>query len=259
MQTVSHALPGEFNQSASTLFGGSYAGTYIGNKSWATEMKEEGVDLEAVGISEEVARINFSTGVAIMGSDEQYEMIASNTVKVLKRESTGLEVVSVDSPDAVTKACYEEQSKKWRHKLDRLVPLGKLKCKVWHAADCDEWDLPGDEVKYPGGKPCLVDDGRVYVFWIEETILNDCFVGMKLDAGILTLNSGLTILDSVNEVMCSFFSWLPNELWMERKPREVRWLNKGLGTDEEGNAADDGGDGKEMMDTTSQVGEFDDE
>jgi hypothetical protein len=63
-------------------------------------------------------------------------------------------------------------------------------------------------------------------------------VGMKLNARILTLEDGLTILDDVRETMCSFYKWLPNELWMNRHPKEVVIRKKDV--DEE--SVDGGGD-----------------
>jgi hypothetical protein len=83
---------------------------------------------------------------------------------------------------------------------------------------------------------------------VEDIVLQKCFVGMKMDATILHLQSGITILDEVRESMCSFFVWLPNELWMERKPKEVRWLKKGLPGDD---------DEEGVIQTESQ--DFDDE
>lgn len=65
---------------------------------------------------------------------------------------------------------------------------------------------------------------------------------MKMDADILVLSGGLNILDNVKETMCSFYVWLPNELWMERKPKEVRWLKKGMGLDEDDEPNDDNDD-----------------
>ena len=220
------ALPGDFNTSASTLFGGSHAGLFTGDKVWAQEAQKEGVSLNEMGIRDQEARIKFSTGVAALGTDEQQGLLDTTNLKIIKKESTGLEVTAISLPDDITKEVYATQTEVVRNKLGHLEPLGKLTCKVWCAGDCDEWDLPRD--KYPDGKPHKADQGRKFEFWVEENLLNECFVGMKIDAVIITLEGSITILDEVKQTHCSFYTWLPNELWMENKPKEVRWLAKGL-------------------------------
>lgn len=81
---------------------------------------------------------------------------------------------------------------------------------------------------------------------------------MKMDAKVLTLEGGLTILDDIKEAMCSFFTWIPNELWMERKPKKVRWLKKGMGVDEEEEVAING-EKKDTANKGASDDEFDDE
>jgi hypothetical protein len=239
------ALPGDFNKSASAIFGGAQTGMYTSDKSWAADMKKGGITVEEIGIRDEEARIKFTTGVAILGSDEQCDLLEANSLTLLGRVSAGLEVIDVQSSTDLTRKTYEEQSKTIQHKLGKLEPLGKVICKTWYYDDYDEWDLPKE--KFPNCKPMRAGAGREYEFWVEESVLEECFVGLKLDATILNLQGGITILDEVHESMCSFFTWLPNELWMERKPKEVRWLKRGLGDDdaedegaqEEGQAFDD--------------------
>lgn len=219
------ALPGDFNTSASTLFGGSHAGLFTGDQIWAQDVEKEGVPCNDIGVRNEEARIKFSTGVAVLGTDEQQDLLGATDLNIIKKESIGLEITAIIMPDVITKELYATQSEVVQHKLGHLEPLGKLMCKVWYADDCDEWDLPKD--KYPDGKPHKVDQ-RQFEFWVEENVLKECFVGMKIDAGIITLEGGITILDEVKQTHCSFYTWLPNELWMENKPKEVRWLAKGL-------------------------------
>ncbi|KAF2829185.1 hypothetical protein CC86DRAFT_464844 [Ophiobolus disseminans] len=231
------ALPGDFNKSASALFGGAYAGLYAGDKSWAEDMKKGGIQIDQIGIRSEEARIKFGAGVAIMGSDEQGAWLdslhletfehVSASLKTLEHITAGLEVVRIELPSEDTTTLYREQSKISDHKVGgQLEPLGKLFCETWHADDCYEWDLP--ENKYPDGKPRKATAGRTYEFWMEKSTLEECFVGLKMDAKILVLEGGIAILDDVRETMCSFFTWLPNELWMDRKPKKVIWLPKGL-------------------------------
>lgn len=224
--TAGLALPGDFNRSGSAIFGGAEAGLYAGDQIWAKEMEKDGIDTEAMGLRDEEARVKFMTGVAIMGTDEQDAKLDTMDFKVIQRLSTGLEVVDIQLPTETTKAAYVEQSKVTEKKLAALEPLGKLICKTWYADDCDEWDLPKD--KYPDGKPHRAVDGQTFEFWVEERVLEECFLGMKMDAEVIMLGSGIVILDEVHTVMCSFYTWLTNELLVDRKAelKEVRWLAK---------------------------------
>lgn len=251
------ALPGDFNMSASAIFGGAYAGQYTGDQSWAKDLQAEGVALGEIGIREEEARVKFKSGVFIMGSDAQVDRLETVGLQVVSSESTGLEVIAIHLPDENAKMGAVEQTTVWEHRLGRLEPLGKLVCKTWFIDDCDEWDLPKDTAKYPKGRPFRVADVQDYEFWLEESVLHDCFVGMKLDAVVMTLDGGLRILDDVRETMCSFFTWLPNELWMERKPKEVRWLKKGLGQDDEEDHSN--GENKGSKDKEEFGDDFEDE
>ncbi|KAI4913836.1 hypothetical protein J4E90_005556 [Alternaria incomplexa] len=259
VNSVGLALPGDFNKSASVVFGGAQADIYTGDKSWAEDLKKEGLTVSEIGIRKEEARVKFGTGIAVLGSDAQYDMFESGDLQVLSRETAYLEVTAVQLPDDDTKSAYAEQSKLFKHKLGQLEPLGKLLCKTWYTDDCDEWDLPKDNNKYPNGKPRKAGDGREYEFWIEEDIIKDCFVGLKMDANIMHLTGGMTILDDIKETMCSFYTWIPNELWMERKPKEVRWLKKGMGLDDDEDEAEIDGSNKESADKIASGDEFDDE
>lgn len=252
------ALPGDFNKSASAIFGGTHAGLYTGDKLWAENMKKEGVNIGEMGIRDEEARIKFTVGVAIIASDEQYERVEAKSMKVVRKTSVGLEVISIHAPNALVKDTYAKESKVLQNKLGELEPLGKLICKTWYIEDCDEWDLPKDKVRYPDGKPRKLKDNTEYEFWIEERVLEECFVGMKMDAEVLMLDGGLIILDNVKETMCSGFTWLPNELWMEKKPKEVRWMKKGLGLDNEEEIETEGA-GKDDKNKDGFEDEFDDQ
>lgn len=237
-------LPGDFNKSASVIFGGAHAGLYTGDKSWTKDMMVGNVKMEDVGIRDEEAAIKFKTGVFIMGSENDAERAELNSFKILERTSTGLEVTGIQLPTEETKNLYAVQSKAFQHKLNKLEPLGKLICKTWYAGDCDEWDLPKDT--YPEGRPQRAGLDLDYEFWVEESVLQECFVGLKLDVDIFTFEGGIAIMDDIREAMCSFFTWLPNELWMDRKPKEVRWLAKGLPDDNEAeNEGENGGEAVE--------------
>ncbi|KAL5115672.1 hypothetical protein ACEQ8H_006471 [Pleosporales sp. CAS-2024a] len=229
------ALPGDFNKSASTIFGGSYAALYIGETSWSEEMKSQGIKADEIGVREEEARIKFTTGVAIMGSEEQCSKLEAKTIKVSHKMSASLEVVDIQMPTGVTKSLYEAQGKLVQQKLGQLQPLGKLICKTWVDDECDEWDLP--KTKYPTGRPERAGAGQKYEFWVEEDVMQECFIGLKMCVEMIILDGGIAVLDEVHEAMCSFYHVLPNELWMARKPKAWHYLEKGLPDDDEEDVA----------------------
>lgn len=226
------ALPGEFYQAASTIFGGSKSGTYLGNKDWAIEARKDGIDVRDPGMMEEEARVILMSGLAIMGNEEQQDLIDHVTVdggtaKILADETVGLEVTSITYPTPQTRKLYVGQNDLYRPKLE-LEPLGQLYCRVWQNPDYNiEYDLPVD--KYPDGRPTKGNEGKMYEFWVEDTTIRECFIGMKIDARILTLEGNLTVLDDIKEVMPSFYTWLPNELEMSRQgPKGVVIRDRGV-------------------------------
>lgn len=261
VNAVGIALPGDFNTSASVIFGGAQAGIYLGNKPWAQALLGEGMKIEEIGMRDEEARIKFGAGIAVLGSDEHFDLLEAGGFEVVDKVSACLKVTAIHIPGEDTKANYAELNKDYKHKL-LLKPLGKLICKRTYTDKGDEWDLPKDTEKYPNGKPRKADDDEEFEFWIEEDILEDCFVGFKMDVNIFMLSGGLTILDDIKEYMCSFYTWIQNELWMERKPREVRWLKKGMGLDEEEDTEEakaSGGESKKIADQAAFDDEFDDD
>lgn len=231
------ALPGHFNNAASIVFGGSKANTYIGDKQWAVDAKDEGLDLGDMGLMDEEARVIFRTAVTIMGTDAQQKLLDMSATKVLKNEDMMLEVVAITASDEATREMYTRQNATIATKSLRLEPLGRLTCRSWYIRGFDQYDLPKD--KFRDGCLPVEKQKRTFEFWVEDHVLEQLFVGMKMNARVLTLEGGIEILDEVSEVMCSFFKWLPNELWSERHPKEVvirkkEWSEEDTNPDNEG-------------------------
>lgn len=218
-------LPGAFNVAASTLFGGSHKDTYVGASGWYDELtEEEKKNLYDGGMRDEESRVTFKTGVSVYGTETQYKALNkldSPNPKFVTSETTGLEVVAIHYSTDVVKEAYRIQNENWKRAID-LQPLGKLICKSCIFDDYSEYDLP------PGKSPPGKHEGRDYEFWVEDDVLEECFVGLKVDARVLTLEGGIQILDSVREAFCSFYKWIPNELWELNKGPKFRLTNKGL-------------------------------
>lgn len=215
------ALPGSFNIAVSTIVGGYYAGQSDGHPSWDDtdySVNWPGEMAARVGMKTEEAHVVFKMGVVVYGTDEQYELVQEQgiqSIKKVREEEVGLCVTSIElaSPDVL--AIYAEQNKSWKHKLT-LTPLGKLRCEEWKVPSFDTWDLPHDVPKKP--------KYSTYEFWVDDEFLAECFVGMKLEAKVMELNCGLWVLDSVMNVHCSFYTKLVNELVVDSKWKEVRYL-----------------------------------
>jgi hypothetical protein len=224
-----NALPGPFNVAASTIFGGSHSGTYIGTAEWARGLDEPGADdAMSLGMRSEAAMVTFKTGVAVYGADEQYDMIDKagprlHGIKIIDKAAVGLEVVSVTYATDEAKQAYEQQNQIWKHKL-LLQPLGKLVCKTWNMQNFAEYDLPPH--LHPANQPTQAS--KEYEFWVEDHALQECFVGMKMDATVAVLTGGIAILDEVKGVMCAFFRCIPNELWAEKRFPQLRYMRRGL-------------------------------
>ncbi|KAF2655555.1 hypothetical protein K491DRAFT_658013 [Lophiostoma macrostomum CBS 122681] len=239
------SLPGPFNVGASTIFGGSHAGTYTGLSSWTQDMSQEDLENSAIGtigMRNEAAKVTFMTGVAAYGTDEQYDLLTQagatlQTLKITASESTGLEVIAINKSTEEIREVYAQQNEAWKRKIN-LQPLGKLVCKRWQIEDFKEYDLPPSKTpnksKSKSQSQSENNETGELEFWIEDDVLAECFVGMKLEATVLTLAGGIIVLDEVKEVFCSFYKWLPNDLWAERKPPRFRLMKKWLdGTGEE--------------------------
>lgn len=251
--TAGLVLPGAFNTAASTIFGGSKAGLYTGDKEWAIRCKEEGVDLSELGVMNEEARITFRSGIAILGTDQQQDMLDTKAVKVLQDVSLCVCIDSIELPDELTREMYDRQNNFTTGKL-KLEPLGKMVCRSWQVDDFSEYDLPLD--RYPTGRPSDIEADREFVFWVEESVLKECFLGMKLEARVLVLEGGINVLDDVAMVMCSFYSWLPNELLWSHHPKQVNVKENNVGGGvEDGPKEDEGGGEGKFADDESVGGE----
>lgn len=230
IESASFSLPGRFNRAASTAVGGSKSDTYVSNQDWAIQAREQGVDITDTGVREEEARITFLSGIVIMGTNEQQKRVLDDvdgrTIKVLKEESVGLEVTSIIHSTPQTRELFGRQNAAYAPKI-QLEPLGKLLCRSWQIPDHVEYDLPKD--KYPSGRPTQSDGGKVYEFWVEDSVLDECFLGMRMRASVLVLEGEIMVFDQVSEVLCSFYTWLPNEIEVNRQgTKEVVIRERGV-------------------------------
>ena len=220
-------MTGDFNIACSTLFGGYYEHLYVGDQDWA-----KGIDLDP-GMSPDTARKVLKAGLAAQGTDEIIQAFKSQTsrkeARVVTTTSTGFEVLELIFADQDVLALYE--------KVPGRKPLGKMKVQTWYNPALPSEDLTEEEEAVGVSKPA-----KQYELWLEDEVLEHCFVGMKFVAVIRELSFGVTYFDTVTGIYCSFYDVLPNERmigWREHvylPPREK--IRQGDEAEEHGNNGD---------------------
>ena len=176
---ASRWAPGDFNVACSTLFGGSEYGSYTGDKEWSKGMG-------SAGMPNDVARKVVKFGIAGAGSHGQAvrfrDLANSNHLKATCVDRNGFEVTTIIPPDAEVKVFYQQ------HASD-LKPIGRLRARAWRDPGMPDEDLSPHERQ--GKQEGMQDNTRPpaeYEFFVEESVLKFCFVGMKVDAAIWELN-----------------------------------------------------------------------
>lgn len=193
-------LPGDFSLACSCLFG--VKGTQ-GNADWSSGFESR---IYRSSLTDLEARLAFSLGHAAYGDAAFFSPDKHENKKQLMlqditdvEEDIGLEVTGIEFANAETKKLYNGI------KNSPFKSLGKLRCKSWTPPDFAEWDLPE-------GAAELTPSMKAYEFWIEDEILENCFVGMKIEGTVHTLTSGLQFFDNITAVWCSFYTFMDNEL-----------------------------------------------
>lgn len=222
---ASWVLPGDFNVACSTLFGGHYQGLYAGDQEWA-----KGMNL-TTGMSDETAWRTFKFGLAAVGDNQAQrfaELAKTSSNKVIKERSVGLEITKIIYADDETRAFYKEQ-------VPDLRVFGKIRGRKWKCPYLPDEDLTEEE------RAATTPAPEEYELWVEEGVLDVCFVGMKLEGMVRDLNCGVQYIDQILGIYASFYTFLANE-------RMIGWKAPVLidNSKEEGNAEADEGD--EAMD-----------
>lgn len=240
---VSNWLPGDFNVAASTLFGGTYSTRYDGMSSWDPDDVEE-PSLSFIGFTKEVAHQIFGLAIATVGTEKQYEDFVDGPSKnreyevVAVKERAGFEVTDIVAVTEANLAFYKQTTKEYR-------PVGIIHARPWfNKASAGLQDLTlseraeQDRAKAdPLTSPSWTST-EVYTFFIEGSIQQFIFVGMKLEATIHKLRCGIWFMDDFIQAFCSFDIWLCNELmvgWKEPRIKKgaVCFRGEGMGEEEE--------------------------
>ena len=196
-------MPGDFNIACSTFFGGYYQDTRVGDAEWA-----RGIDTDR-GMGKERAERIFKTGLAAYGEqrvlDKYTQHVKKSKARVTEVITSGFEVTEIIPANEEVLKMYADPV------CTGLLPLGKLGIKVWHNPFLAPMDLTEEEEIEEEAKKKVY---KGYELWVEDTVLEKCFVGMKFDATIRLLSFGVYYLDHWEWGYCSFYDVLPNELML---------------------------------------------
>ena len=223
---ASRLLPGTFNTACSELFGGCLRGMYVGDQDWA-----KGVVSSSIGISAQMAHKAFKTGLVARASEESLEMFKkqddANKIKIMTQIETGLEVTDLIPAEEEVLELYQSAYGK------DLKPLGRMRARTWYFPWTADEDLTEEE---EASAKHMTKDIKEYEFWVEDEVLQKCFVGMKFITEVKELSFGVLYFDSLLGVFCSFCKALPNEEMIGWREPETTWLPMREKIDLEGNS-----------------------
>ena len=185
------------------------------NASW---MGDEMSD-SRLGISPQRARDVFKIGIAAHANDElflQYrKQLTKKTCHLVGTEEINLEITDIIHANDTILSLYSQPAN------SNLKVLGRMKAKTWFIPYPPDEDLTEDEEAHLKANPPKIKE---YEFWIEEEILEKCAIGTKLKADIKKTSFGLTYLDAIGGVFCSFYQIIPNQLMEDWREIENEWL-----------------------------------
>lgn len=200
---VADCMPDGFNSACSVLFEGNYAGVFSTDESW------DGAD--NIGWNVQEAATVFLAAVAVHGTPSQYADTQSRIgaatstgdplswrhgLRTRSIEGIALQIVSIEQIDASARDFYDSQ----QIQNTFLYPIGKVHCRMARRGQ-----------PFPSDQELSVPQDELQTLWIEQDILQSCFVGMQIDAEVRTLDNGRSWLDSVRGVNGSYYLNLPNE------------------------------------------------
>ncbi|KAI9779392.1 MAG: hypothetical protein M1816_003595 [Peltula sp. TS41687] len=209
--------PGDFNIACSTVYQGHYHGTYESTRTWAKDPDF------MVGMSNEQATKVISAALAAYGTKDQIQHIKDGKpvfVTDISSPTATFEITSIHPADSHVRELYATN-------FTDLKPLGRIRARDWVRPYGQEEDMTDDEGEDDGHKKPIMNGSKQkqkevvkeYEFFLEDPdLLENCFVGMKIEATIRKLNIGVGFFDALVGCFASFYINLPNEMmngWRE--------------------------------------------
>ena len=202
---------------------------YTGDQDWA-----KGFESNSVGISAQMAHKAFKTGLVARASEESLELFKkqddANKIKIMTQIETGLEVTDLLLAEKEVLELYQSTYG------EGLKPLGRMRARTWYFPRIPDKDLTEEE---EFSAKHMTKEIKEYEFWVEDEVLEKCFVGMKFITVVKELSFGVLYFDSLLGIFCSFCKVLPNEELIGWREPETTWLPMREKIDLEGNSDDD--------------------
>lgn len=209
---VGRLLPGSFNTACSVLYGGYYKHMYIPPDSpWAANLDTiEMFGPHVLGMPKKEALHILKTAIALIGNETMYRGVASNTIRVIKQERRFFEITEIVRTDDKVEASFAA-AKDIHGEPGGMKSIGVMRVKYCENPEPEDEDCSDD------GLDNGIMEGEDE-FWLEDFVLSECLVGLKMDALVYETNVGLKYFDTLEGIYCSFHTVLPNEsmeLWRE--------------------------------------------
>ena len=219
IELVKGDLPGDFNRACSRLFGGIFATDLshdMGNAEWDNAFDSQGTR----ALRPQLTSKAFKVGL-VANADSRtfalYEALSkAGSIQVTSVKELQLVITEIIPSTLEIQTLYHRDIAKG------LKPLGILKAKTWHGPCVINDDLTvEEEAEMEGSELAPIE---IYEFWVEDHVLRNCFIGLKMEATVRELNIGIKYFDAVSGIYCSFFRVVANELTDGWKEPEDKWL-----------------------------------
>ncbi|RAO69816.1 uncharacterized protein BHQ10_005828 [Talaromyces amestolkiae] len=204
--------PGDFNKANSFLFGGYYydKGTQSEqSRAWT----DENLSRNRAPMTPSVAQKVVMFALAASGTDEQSAAFSDLAMRGelsahAIQDIDGFEIVDILMPHDGIRGFYETYA-------PDLNVVGKVRVKAWRNPNVSQIDLaPGETL------PNI--HGLEFEFFIEETLLQYCYLGMKVVTTVWELNCEVFFFDEILNAYCSFYTQSLNDLMIGWKaPRDL--------------------------------------
>lgn len=227
-QRLLSKAPGDFNKACSFLFGGYY---YSPNRQTEHDQPEKqqleassswgGEKFDKTPMTPEVASKVIMFAIACSGSDEQATRFielsnAGNLSAQPIRDIEGFEVVDIVLPNSGVHKFYSAEGG------TDLNPIGKVRGKAWRNPSEPAIDLA------PGETLPDIEQFPEFEFFVEESLLQHFYQGMKIVTTVWELGCGVFYYDEIMNAYCEFYTTLLNDLMLEWKdPRALTKEEKG--------------------------------
>ncbi|OBT65870.1 hypothetical protein VE03_05424 [Pseudogymnoascus sp. 23342-1-I1] len=243
---IGASFPGNFNKALSIICHGYSRLLYV-DPAFLPDLPDDADPNQYMSIDH--AHRTFRAAMALMGTAEQFAAVAMTSLEeyqapaVVAEELRGFEVASITLPNERVRNNFAG-IKAGDGRMGTFKPLGLLACKPWTHPYQPTLDLTTEEEQeLAENLPVHTDE----TFWVDEDILERCFVGMKFVGVVRELDLGMKYLDNVTVIYASFYTFVENERMLNWKaPRENERLAPCCEDEDVAGAEGDGeGDGIE--------------